>query len=543
MSLELRHYQKKAVEALFDGTAQGHPLVVLPTGTGKSLVIADFCRSALEYFPTTRIIIATHVKELVAQNYAEFDRIWPFAPAGVYSAGLNRRDTDDQILFCGIQSAYRRAYDFQRCDLLLIDEAHTIPKSGEGMWRTFIKDLTDINPDMKVCGLTATDFRMDSGSLTQGKEKLFTHVAYEYGILEALKDGYLCPVIPKHMATIYDVSSVEKRGGEYVPGALEKAVNIDSKTKAAIDEVEQCGQDRKSWLIFSSGNAHAEAIHAELKARGYKGECVTQETDRGTRDRAVRDIRAGNIRYIVNNRIFTTGFNAPNIDLLVDLGPTQSAGLHVQKIGRGMRLCDGKTDCLLLDFARNTDRHGPLDQIRARKTGEGGNGQPPVKVCEKCHCTCFAGVRFCPDCGNEFPAAEIKIQTTASKAPVVSTQIKPEWLDVMSVYYSSHTAQGKTVPVMKVTYTTWGGSINEYVCFEHQGFAREKAVNWHRKRLPELACPRKVEYGPTMGYPKPSRILARRNGKFWDVLDAEFPKVENEVEKIDDDSEPYEIPF
>jgi DNA repair protein RadD len=111
MSLQLRPYQRAAIEAIYDyfGRANGHPVVVIPTAGGKALVMAEFIREVLEAWPDQRILIITHVRELIGQNHAELFRLWPEAPAGIYSAGLKRREIDAQILFAGIQSIHRRA--------------------------------------------------------------------------------------------------------------------------------------------------------------------------------------------------------------------------------------------------------------------------------------------------------------------------------------------------------------------------------------------------------------------------------------------------
>lgn len=333
--MELRPYQDKAIRAIYNywQNYDGNPLIVLPTGTGKSVVIAEFVRGAIDTWSDTRIIIATHSRELVKQNYLELCDLWPMAPAGIYSAGLNRKDTDHQILFCGIQSAAKKAFLFQRCDILIIDEAHTVSEDEDTLWNKFISDLKIINPDMKVLGLTATDYRMKSGKLTDGK--LFTDVAYSYSILDAVKQGYLTPIVPKKMVTGLDVSGVHKRGGEFIPGELERAVNVDSITNAAIDEIIAYGHDRTTWLLFCSGVDHCEAVAMELNARGIECAVVTGNTPTAQRDEILRRFAAGELRAVANNNVMTTGTNIKRIDLIAGLRPTGSPGLHVQMLGRG----------------------------------------------------------------------------------------------------------------------------------------------------------------------------------------------------------------
>ena len=150
--IQLRPYQSAAIEAIYGyfGQQSGNPLIVLPVGTGKSLVLASFSARALADWADTRILVVTHVRELITQNYGEMIRLWPEAPAGIYSAGLNKRDLHAQILFAGIQSIHKRAYDIQRCDLALIDEAHLIPRTSSTMYRRFLGDLATINPHLKM---------------------------------------------------------------------------------------------------------------------------------------------------------------------------------------------------------------------------------------------------------------------------------------------------------------------------------------------------------------------------------------------------------
>jgi DNA repair protein RadD len=151
MTLQLRPYQRAAIDAIYDyfAAATGHPLLVLPTASGKSLVAAAFIQEVLAQWPDERIIILTHVRELISQNFAELTRLWPEAPAGIYSAGLNRRDVQAQILFAGIQSVHRKAYAIQCADLVLVDEAHLVPRQASATYRRFLGDLTRINPQLR----------------------------------------------------------------------------------------------------------------------------------------------------------------------------------------------------------------------------------------------------------------------------------------------------------------------------------------------------------------------------------------------------------
>ncbi|MEA3264113.1 MAG: DEAD/DEAH box helicase family protein [Pseudomonadota bacterium] len=183
--LTLRPYQEAALTDLWGWftNQSGNPLVILPTGAGKSLVIAEWSKLVFETDPTACILVLTHVRELVAQNAAELVGLWPEAPWGIYSAGLGRRDIGAQLLFASIQSIHKKAYNLpRRVDMVLIDEAHMIPRNADTMYGKFLADLRTINPALKMIGLTATPFRLDSGRLDKGDDAMFDGIAVNTGI-------------------------------------------------------------------------------------------------------------------------------------------------------------------------------------------------------------------------------------------------------------------------------------------------------------------------------------------------------------------------
>ena len=316
----------------------------MPTGTGKSVVIAEFIRSALEHWSDTRVLMVTHVKELIEQNHAALKRNWPEAPAGIYSAGLGQKDIAAQVMCAGIQSIYQKAYEVRHCDLLLIDECHLIPRRSTAMYGTFINELKQLNPALKVVGFTATPFRLDSGSLIEGDDRMFHDIAYELPVLDCIEDGYLSEVVSKATDTTLDVTGVGTSGGDFILKQLEAAVNVDEKTQAAVDEIVAKGRDRGSWLIFCAGVNHAEAVRDIVRERGVTAEMITGATPAVERARIIDDFRRGKLQCVTNMNVLTTGFDAPGVDLIGMLRPTKSPGLFVQMVGRGMRIANGKED-------------------------------------------------------------------------------------------------------------------------------------------------------------------------------------------------------
>ncbi len=548
MTTILRPYQAAAVQAMFDyfgAGNNGHPLIVMPTGTGKSVVLSSIVQQAFEGFFSIRVLMLTHSRELIAQNAATMLRIWPKAPLGIYSAGLGKRDIGAQVLFAGIQSIYKRAFQLQRVDLVLIDEAHLLSKNDGGMYRKLIGDLLQINQNLKVCGLTATPYRMDTGLLHEGDGALFTDIAYEVPILDMLAQGYLAPIVPKATHTTLDTTGVGTRSGEFIAGELEAAVDVAEITGAAVREIVARGADRRSWLAFCAGVKHARHVRDALRGYGITCETVTGDTPSGERDAILKAFKTGSLRCITNANCLTTGFDAPATDLIAMLRPTKSKGLFVQMLGRGTRpvyapgfdldtnegrLCaiagGAKRDCLVLDFAGNTQRMGPLDLIDGR-VDVGGGGLAPTKTCPDCETILHTSVRFCPHCSYAFPEPKPKIEAVAAVAPVLSTQIKPEWVDVASVDYSLHHRDPEKPPTMKVTYRCGFQFFPEWVCLEHPrgSYPRVKAEQWWRRRVvgdtPATvaeALERKHEL-PTV-----TSIQIKPNGKFTEICAVRFAR-------------------
>lgn len=808
--LELRPYQTECLAALKDYWQAGgeHPLAVLATGTGKSLVQARLCKDFIDEHPALRILSITHVKELIEQNYLELLGEWPFAPAGIYSAGLGRRDSQSQILFCGIQSVHNKAKRIGHVDLLMVDECfpagtlvntptgkkfiealncgdevfnasgigliqavskrdadellelelddgrrvsctpshkfltcdgwqearglegswivgvedmpalwkelhatreevrwvipsservslekatilrnlvleirrecdvdsgcegkddsdiegywtqtnrsgwkresdsaacgshdgvfrsglgvgvcgsdenaspkdrlpdllqgghsesdandcdrsrrresfstvatgtrseegrisfgsrvvrvsrakqgsstpvfnlqvsghpsyfvegllahncHLIPKTADTMYGRFIQDLLAINPDMRIVGFTATPYRTDSGRLDEGDERLFTEVVYDYGIANGIRDGYLSPLVSKATDTGFDMSGVARRGGDYVPGALNAAVDKTATTQAAVSEIVTAGATRKSWLVFCAGVAHAEHVRDEIRSHNITCEMITGDTPSHERARFLRDFKSGKIRALTNNSVLTTGLNVPRIDLIADLRPTLSCVLYVQIAGRGTRpmyakgmpidtveqrleaiAAGPKPNCLYMDFSGNVSkRHGPVDTAEPRKPGD-GNGEAPCKECEHCRELVHISAKVCPACGEAFPINEKpKHAATAAAAPILSTE-PPRWLRVQSrkFYYHENAEGSESVRVdflaNFVSYKMWL-SVRK---------ARSRTDKFWRDHAGQEPYPADVDewLGRIGELRETAEIQVRPKGKYWEIV-------------------------
>ena len=495
--ITLRPYQIAAVDAVYEHlrTRDDNPAIVLPTAAGKSWVIAQIVRDAVQKW-NGRVLVLAHVKELLEQNADKIQQLCAELSVGVYSAGLNRRDTEHAVIVAGIQSVYKRACELGAFDLVVVDEAHLIAPDGEGMYRTFLADAKVVNPHLRVIGLTATPFRLSSGAICT-PDGILNHICYEVGVRELIRDGFLCPLVTKAGINKADFDRLHVRGGEFVADEVEDLMDDDRLVEAACGEIIAYTANRQAVLIFASGVRHAEHVRRVLQDRhGVECGLVTGETPPSERAELIARFRGDTaaellplrpLKYLVNVNVLTTGFDAPNIDCVAILRPTMSPGLWYQMVGRGFRLHPGKQNCLVLDFGGNALRHGPVDQLKMPDAPGHGSGEAPAKECPECQAVISAGYARCPECGYEFPPPERqKHDAKAATAGVLSGQVTDTEYEILDVRYSVHTkrdAPPDAPKTMRVDYRIGQfTSVSEWVCFEHSGYARWKAAAWWKAR-------------------------------------------------------------
>ena len=527
--VELRPYQTAAVQSIYDYYSSGKTgncLVILPTGAGKSLTLAAFIKGAIEQYPSTKIVVLTHVRELIQQDAQAIIRYWPEAPIGIWSAGLGKK-VKHQITVAGIQSIHKLPAKFGGTDLVIIDEAHLLSKNSDTMYGRFLTGLRQHNPFLKVIGLTATPYRMDSGILIEGEHRVFTDIAYEAGVGDLIKDGWLCPLVARNGATKADLSDVHTRGGEFVANELQQAMDKEYLIQGALDEVGRYAHDRNHILGFCAGVEHAAHCAEASRARGWTADYVTGDMAPGERDAKINAFKEGRTRILFNAMLLTTGFDAPHIDCIVMLRPTKSTGLYVQIMGRGLRKHPSKENTLILDFAGNVERHGPIDQIKVKRKAEKGEGVSvaPVKECPNCQALVHAGVRECPECGNLFPENEsARHGTEAADAVVVAALEKPRTYTVDRVEYERYSKIGKADSI-KVTYWCGPSTFNEWLPIEDdRAYVKKHAVSWFWQR--GCICPNHVEEALAMvrdnRIPSPGTITVKLDGKYFRVISVDM---------------------
>lgn len=389
----LRPYQTEAVEAtLTHFRRENTPaVIVLPTGAGKSLVIAELARLA-----QGRVLALAHVRELVEQNHAKFLGLG--LEAGIFSAGLSRKDSAQKTIFGSIQSVARApASFFENFSLLIIDECHRVSMEGETQYQQVISRLQAANPGLRVLGLTATPYRLGFGWIYEyhNQQKLqqsasprfFKKCVFELTTRYMIRHGYLTPPLRIDApVACYDFSSLKLHGVSYFQREIEKLLSDQKRVTAVIiQNIVDLSQDREGVMIFTSSVSHAQEIMRYLPP--FVAALIVGDTESQDREEAIKAFKERKIKYLVNVSVLTTGFDAPHVDVIAILRPTESASLYQQIVGRGLRLSPGKKDCLILDY-----------------TGQGHDIFSPVIEDDKPDSRAVIVDVVCPQCGvtNKF---------------------------------------------------------------------------------------------------------------------------------------------
>jgi DNA repair protein RadD len=534
-----RDEQRAAIAALFSAwdAGENNALVVMTVATGKALVITELVKEILARQPDTRILVVADVQEIVRQDYEHLIRQWPSAPVGMNAAALGRRDLDQQIIVAQVQSVRRAAHKLGDRQVVIVDEVHRVPRYRDSMFRQVFRAVGA----KRIAGFTATDYRLDSGRLTEGNGALFDRVVYEFGYGDALKASRVVPLRSKNTKAQIDTMGVHIKQGDFAAAELEAVANEAGLVKRTVTEIIARCTGRRTILVFCCGVDHALHVRDVLRERGETAETITGGTSQDERERIIRQFESGEIRFVTNVGVLTTGSNIPPIDAIAFLRATLSTGLYVQCIGRGARLSPetGKKDCLFLDFGGNIRRHGPIDAVNPKRDSSS------LKDCPECDEVVRASTEKCPACGYTWKRKEREaaapVRRTSShdwqpdQAPVMSN----EWVDVTCTQHFFHRKQSDpdAPPSLRVEYRC--GLLQwhkEWVCFEHRGFPRQKAEDWWRANGgPQLAPGSVVDALSRIAeLDHVVAIKVKRDGQWWRVYERKIRRSDGSVVEIDE---------
>lgn len=369
--MKLRDYQQDAFNKIIeDINIPGNSLVVMPTASGKSHVIASTA-SILEH-----VLILQPSQELLSQNRDKLMLIVNQEEIGTYSASFNER-TIKRFTFATIQSVYTKPELFKHIKLVIIDEAHNLaPRALDTMYTSFIQAIGS----PKVIGFTATPYRLEigyyrdeTGALTaatmlklinrmrhkDAKGMFWKRIIYEISHLNLLKAGYLSPIEYIHQPLLpYAEIPINISHSDY---NLEKYTEaIIGKEAEILSTISEAQKRFKSLLIFCSTTGQAERLSEVIKG----SKCVLATTPKKERVKIIKGFKDGSIKTIFNVGVLTTGFDKPDLDCIILLRPTRSPNLYNQILGRLTRIAPGKKKGTVIDFTSTCQSMGRIETFR-----------------------------------------------------------------------------------------------------------------------------------------------------------------------------------
>ncbi|MBL7542528.1 MAG: DEAD/DEAH box helicase [Bdellovibrionaceae bacterium] len=572
---KLRDYQQQAVANVikFFQKRREPAVIVLPTGAGKSLVIAELARIA-----NGRVLVLAHVKELVEQNYEKYKSYG--LPAGIYSASLGKKEGIQKVIFGGVQSVARAADDFfNNFSLLIIDECHRVAEEGATQYQEVIKKLQDRNPKLFILGLTATPFRMglgwiyeysQTGEIKTEKKRFFKQCVYELPLSYMIKNKFLTvPIKVDIPVTCYDFSALTEKDGAYTISEVEEILKSQKRLtpliiKNVIDITDR--YNRQGVMIFSATVKHAQEIMTYLP--NGEARLVVGDTDIKERNEIVNDFKERKFKYLVNVSVLTTGFDAPHVDVIAILRPTESNSLYQQIIGRGLRLSSEKKDCYVLDYTgmghdifapEITDKRPRKDTVPVRvecpqcsfENDFWGYADDEGNIIEhfgrKCrgatqHPQTFeiqpCGFRFrfklCHACGSENDITARECEKCKAVLIDADTKLKQAKLSKNAHVLTpdritfEERIDKNSNPFLEIRYYDFDGQyISEAHFFNHPSSIKKFNINFLRSHLrrPELAVdlqtPKDVIRFKLL-FRLPAFVIARKQDKYWKITEKVF---------------------
>lgn len=508
--MKLRTYQTEAADAVEAALRAGqHPVVSLPTGSGKSLVCAEVARRY--YAAGKRVLVVTHAQELVEGNAREFENLTGIEP-GVLCAGLERTDKDHDVLFASVQSLYRPAQrgEIEPFDVIIVDECHLV--AGKKSDAKFYPAVFKAFPGAARVGLSATPYRLDG--VVYGADGYFTGLAHEVDVLSLIQQGYLSPLVGVNTAIRVDRGALKTVAGEFEMKSV--ALQEDSEWLAqVVQSVKRLASERKHVAVFCPGVDTAKLAAQVFSEAGWSADYVLGDTDE--RSEKLKSWKRGEVKVMCSVNVLTTGFNFPALDCIVCIRPTQSQGLWVQMLGRGTRVSEGKNNCLVLDYAGNLLAHGGIAAgVQDAYDEPLVPGSPPMRVSAAARPELVAMSKRA-----QHVSELTDLDPMFSRAAGADAEVK----DVSYVCIPSSNRKGKRLLMVAYECELKGVrfSAKQFVCTEYDGYALQQAARWFARRgCPDF--PRSADKArlTCYGLPTPRRVKVRKVGKWLNVIGEEF---------------------
>lgn len=437
--IQLRSYQSGAVQGVRQSYLTGHraPLLVLPTGGGKTIVFSYIASTSASR--GKKALILVHRIELLRQTYEKLS--W----AGVRTGLVNPNYTPDitaPVQVASVQTLARRM-DYLKAfnpDLIIIDESH---HATAGTWRKCIEAV----PSARILGVTATPVRGDGKGLGVQAGGIFDDLILGPSTKELISLGFLVQPIVYAPAQRLDFSGIKISLGDYDKKEIELRVDKPTITGDAVAHYTQLCAGSPA-VAFCISVAHAEHVAAEFRAAGYRAHAVDGSMDDDERKRILAGLGNGQVQVVTSCDLISEGTDIPAIACAILLRPTQSEGLFLQQVGRALRPSDGKERAIILDHVGNCFVHGMPDDNREwsldgeirRKRGKKNEPTIPVKQCPKCYAVHNPAPQ-CPVCQHVYDVAAREVNQVDGELQ----QITPEHAAKISKEKRRDQAQAKAL--------------------------------------------------------------------------------------------------
>jgi len=368
----LREYQQQIVNIAVDSLKNNkeNNFIVAPTGAGKSIIIANIVKNL-----NSKVLVLQNNKEILQQNYNKY--ISYDFEASIFSASCNIKEIGD-VTFAMIQSIYKLGDLFKNFKYVIVDECHLIAENSNGMYNTFLKSIGSPN----VLGLTATPYKNVTISkkinnytfetstslkmINRMYPSFFKKMLYNIEISYLQEQGFLSELVYQYPDDSFSYSNMplNSTGADFKANDMDLYISSNERIKACVNGIIKNFKKRKLFLVFASSKKQAEKIQKEL---GLESSIIYGTTSGEQRESIIKDFKEQKIKVIINIGVLTTGFDCPELDCIVLCRPTLSLSLLYQMIGRGLRIAEGKENCLILDCCNITKKLGRIETIKITK--------------------------------------------------------------------------------------------------------------------------------------------------------------------------------
>lgn len=431
---------------------QENVLLQASTGAGKTIMFSALIQDFLtRYAGRMRIVVLAHRETLVRQAYDKLLQVWPEGALqiGIACSSVSKNtDLDRPVIIGSVQTLSKRLDYMPEVNMLIVDEVHRMPPRAEkgkafSQYEALINALRQVYPQMRLFGVTATPYRLNWGYIYGDKKtrdperNWFQNLTWSIGIDTLQEEGFLCPLVPLGIDAP-DLDNVNVNG-DYVLDELSEEMSKSIHLESAVQALEKYGQDRKHVVVFAVTIEHAQMLQDVFQAHGHSTGIVHSKLSHADVLASLKMFNEGRVRCMINVGMLTEGWDCPCADCIILCRPTKSTALYVQMVGRGLRIAEGKEDCLLLDMAGCWKEHGnprhpivrlgrrPKDTIDCPECGfvndarrilcescnallRPGNSEEDECACPHCGTLITNRTIICPNCGGECKKVEHKLQ-------------------------------------------------------------------------------------------------------------------------------------